>query len=319
VKILVTGGLGFIGHKVVKILQSDHSVDLYDSLTNYGTVDQTELDWLLDKRKQDIIGQQIIGDIRDYNLLRKTFFIDHPEVVVHLASFPRAKVVDTDPVMGSEVMINALLRMLIECKQNGTKRFVFVSSSMVYGDFLNGVTEQALCHPKGTYANLKYAGELLVKDFCTQNNIEYVIVRPSAVYGPLDVADRVVAKFMQHAINNEPIVVKGASEILDFTYVDDIATGISLAATHPDAANNTYNMTRGQGITLFSAATLIKAISNSTSEIILQDKDTKFPSRGALSVAKAHFDLGYSPLISVSEGFQLYHEWIIKHSVYCLK
>lgn len=309
--ILVTGGLGFIGHRVVKLLQESHHVSLYDSLTTYGVVDHREMEWLHNERKKGIFGQKIIGDIRDYELLRKTFFIDRPDVVVHLASFPRAKVVDADPVMGSEVMVNALLKILAECKLNNVKRFVYVSSSMVYGDFKDQVKEDAPCYPQGTYANLKYTGELLVKDFCRNNDIEYVIVRPSAVYGPLDVEDRVVAKFLVNAIKGEPLIVKGANELLDFTYVDDIATGIALAATHPAAINNTFNMTRGVSRTLLEAARLIVSIVGSDSAIITKNKDKNFPSRGALSINKAQDLLGYTPQFDIEVGFGVYYNWIL--------
>ena len=314
-KILVTGGLGFIGHRVVKLLQESHHVSLYDSLTTYGVVDHKEMEWLHNERKKGIVGQKIIGDIRDYDLLRKTFFIDRPDVVIHLASFPRAKVVDADPVMGSEVMVNALLKILAECKLNNVRRFVFVSSSMVYGDFKDQVTEEALCYPQGTYANLKYTGELLVKDFCRNNDIEFVIVRPSAVYGPLDVADRVVAKFLTNAIKGEPLIVKGADELLDFTYVEDIAYGITLAATQPIAANNIFNITRGASHTLLEAARLIVNIVGSDSAIITKNKDKNFPSRGALSINKAHNLLDYTPTFNIEEGFGIYYDWITK----CLK
>lgn len=309
-KILITGGLGFIGHKVTKLLQVDHQVTVYDSLTDYGILERRELDWLFLEREKGITGEIFTEDIRDRAKLSRVWSCTKPEVVIHLASFPRAKVVNSDPVMGSDVMMTALMSMLTLCKEHGTKRFVYVSSSMVYGDFSSGVTEYATCNPQGSYAIFKYAGELLVKDYCKKNGIEYTIIRPSAVYGPYDVEDRVVSKFLINAIRGLPIKVNGSSEVLDFTYVDDIAQGLFLAATSENAANETFNITRGEGHTLLDAAKLAINITVSTSEIIVGDKDALFPSRGSLSIEKAKLLLGYKPRTDIAKGFVQYTEWL---------
>jgi UDP-glucose 4-epimerase len=218
-------------------------------------------------------------------------------------------------MVGSTVMVNALIDMLLLSKEHNVKRFVYISSSMVYGDFQCGVREDGECAPQGFYAIMKYSGELLVKDFCLSNGIEYVIVRPSAVYGPMDVEDRVVSKFLLNAIRNEPLVVKGADEILDFSYITDTARGIALASTVSAAANQTYNITRGCGHTLLEAAQLAIKVTKSKSEIIILDKDKTFPSRGSLGISKAMDELGYLPEINIEEGFQLYAEWL-NNSIY---
>lgn len=309
-KILVTGGMGFIGNKVVKLLEKDHTVLSYDSLTTYGILDQHEVNSLVAERQVGMESNNVVGDIRNLPLLLSTIASSKPDVIIHLASFPRAKVVNADPVMGSEVMTTALMSLLIAAKEQKIKRFVYISSSMVYGDFASGVTVYATCNPKGSYAIFKYAGELLVKDFCLQNNIEYTIVRPSAVYGPMDVEDRVVSKFLINAMHNLPIKVNGEKEVLDFTYVDDIANGICLAATSENAANETFNITRGEGHTLLEAAQLAIEITNSKSEIIINDKDSLFPSRGSLNIDKAKLLLDYQPTTNIREGFKLYAEWL---------
>src|ERR1700741_1305061 len=135
--ILVTGGLGFIGHNVVKQLQAEHEVTVIDSCTDYGILQPDELALLIAERRKGIDGKIVVDDIRNYEVMKDLILMDNPDVVVHLASFPRAKVVNNDPVLGSETMINALVSMLKQCKEGGVKRFVYVSSSMVYGDFDN--------------------------------------------------------------------------------------------------------------------------------------------------------------------------------------
>lgn len=309
--ILVTGGCGFIGHNVVHKLQDSHKVTSYDSLTDYGILDPVELKELHCERKKFMKGYRITGDIRDLKRLAASFSSELPEIVIHLAAFPRAKVVNSDPIVGAEVMSTALLKLLTTSKMNKVKRFVYISSSMAYGDFDNGVLETAQCNPMGTYGILKYSGELLVKDYCQSNNMEYVIVRPSAVYGPRDVEDRVASKFLLNAIRNETITVRGANEVLDFTFVDDIANGICLAALMPQAKNQTYNMTRGVGHTLLDAAKLAVKITGSQSAIVVADKDASFPSRGTLSIVKASTELGYSPKVDLEEGFKLYYDWLV--------
>jgi nucleoside-diphosphate-sugar epimerase len=124
---------------------------------------------------------------------------------------------------------------------------------MVYGDFDNDVAEDAPCNPIGQYGIMKLAGEQLVKDYHRRGAFDYIIIRPSAVYGPLDVEDRVISKFILTAMRGGVIRVNGANETLDFTYVDDAADGI-VAATLSEHRNKTYNITKSHSKTLLEAA-----------------------------------------------------------------
>jgi nucleoside-diphosphate-sugar epimerase len=319
-RILVTGGAGFIGHNVVKMLQDEHEVDIYDSRTDYGILDKRQLKHLYAERLNGFDGQKFTGDICDKKFLSGVIETGSYNTVIHLASFPRGKVVNSNPVLGAEVMSTALMSLLTLCKAHGVKRFVYISSSMVYGDFDHGVTEDTPCNPRGTYAILKYAGELLVKDYCKDNGMEYVIVRPSAVYGPRDVEDRVISKFLCNAMRNENIVVKGKNEVLDFTYIDDIAKGICLATILPQAKNQTYNMTCGLGCYgLADAAMLAIVVSKSLSYIITERRDINFPKRGLLCIDKAKNELGYAPMVKFDEGMKLYHTWLAINKDYWVK
>jgi len=98
-----------------------------------------------------------------------------------------------------------------------------LAQALVYGDFESGVTEDVECHPQGQYGIMKYMGEKLVEDYARRTGMEYVIIRPSAVYGEWDVNDRVVSKFALSALRGEELVVRGANERLDFTHVLDTA------------------------------------------------------------------------------------------------
>lgn len=316
-KFLVTGGHGLIGHNIVTRLQNrGDEVSVIDNHTNYGIIPQSELDYLLSERLAKITQPHKYYNvsIANGNYVESTIAAEKPNVIIHCASFPRQKVVNANPAWGSDVMMRGLINMLESAKSHGVERFVYISSSMVYGDFEDQVLEDDPCNPQGQYGIMKLAGEWLVKDYARRTGMEYVIIRPSAVYGPLDVEDRVVAKFMLTAMRGGVLRVNGANETLDFTYVDDAADGIVAAATRIMARNNTYNITKSHSVSLLRAAEMIvEMVGSGTIEV--QDKDADFPSRGALNIDRAKTILGYDPKVDVEEGFKNYYAWL-KNSVY---
>ncbi len=315
-KFLVTGGLGLIGHNVVQRLQQrGEQVAIIDNQTTYGIIPRAEIDYLMSERLKKIAPCQIYHDYIE-NGPRMDTLIEHqkPNVIVHMASFPRQKVVNANPAYGARVMMEGLTNLLESAKKHGVERFVYISSSMVYGDFEDQVLEDDPCNPQGQYGIMKLAGEWLVKDYARRTGMEYVVIRPSAVYGPLDVEDRVVAKFMLTAMRGGTLKVNGANETLDFTYVDDAADGIVAAATRIMARNNTYNITKSHSVSLLEAAEMIvEIVGKGTIEV--RDKDADFPSRGALNIDRARTILGFDPKVDVKEGFRAYYDWL-DNSVY---
>ena len=309
-KILVTGGLGLIGHNVVHRLENlGHDVVIVDNMTNYGIVPQDEVDYLITERKKKIISSpiyvaDIVSDTVDYLYNRYNF-----DIIIHMASFPRQKVVNANPTLGADTMITGLLNLLEAAKKYKISKFLYISSSMVYGDFNDDVTEDYQCKPQGQYGIMKLAGENLVKDYSRRGLFDHTIIRPSAVYGPLDVEDRVIAKFMLTALRGETLKVNGAGETLDFTYVDDAADGIVAAALSENTANKTYNITKSHSVSLLQAAeAIVKMVGKGSYQ--LKDKDADFPSRGALNIDAARRDFGFNPKVDVQEGFEKYYEWI---------
>jgi UDP-glucose 4-epimerase len=310
--ILVTGGVGFIGHNVVSRLEDlGHDVLIIDNMTDYGVISNTVLHRLIEERTSCISSVCHPYNITDDERLENVFRTFNPEIVIHLASFPRQKVVNANPTLGAKTMIEGLLNLCELSSKHEVKRFVYVSSSMVYGDFKDGADEYASCKPQGQYAIMKHAGEQLVRDYGHKGCFDYTIVRPSAVYGPRDVEDRVISKFFMAAMRNEVLTVNGETESLDFTYVDDTVSGIVGASLSSNTVFRTYNITRGESRTLLEAAELITKIVGK-GKIEVTHKSEDYPSRGALSINAAKRDFGFNPAVNIEEGFQAYYEWLSK-------
>ena len=318
--ILVTGGLGLIGHNVVQRLQAlGHTVVITDTRTNYGIVPQDELDHLMAERVKSIAEETCIQkiDIADPIGMKWLFERKQFDAVIHLASFPRQKVVNSNPMDGSRVMSEGLLNLLELSEKSNINKFVYISSSMVYGDFANDVKEDAVCAPQGQYGIMKLAGEWLTRDYTrkSKGKMSHTIIRPSAVYGPRDVEDRVVAKFITGAMQGKTLNVNGAGEHLDFTYVTDIADGIVAATLSDNTENKTYNVTRSHGRSLEEAARLAVKIA-SKGNIKINERDLAFPSRGALNIDAARRDFGYDPKVDIEQGFDLYYQWMTNDSFF---
>lgn len=309
--VLVTGGLGLIGHKVVnKLEQQGHDVVITDTRTNYGIIPQAELDYLISQRLRSIRTEKIHRiDISERHNVEWVFRNYRPDAVIHLASFPRQKVVNADPALGARVMSEGLLNLLEASIKYQCTRFLYTSSSMVYGDFKDYITEDAVCRPLGQYGIMKLAGEWLIRDYQSKG-IDHTIFRPSAVYGPLDVEDRVISKFLITAMRGGTLKVNGVNETLDFTFVDDAAAGIVQAISSENTKNKTYNITKSHSKTLYAAAQLaVKLAGQGTIEV--REKDQDFPSRGALDISAARRDFAFDPKIDIDQGFEIYHDWIL--------
>lgn len=303
-KIYVVGGLGFIGHNVVDELSLQYPHDeitVIDNCDDYSILDSTELLTLHTERmsmlkpRVNILRQDITNNLE----------FNDADVIIHLAGYPRAKAVNINPSRAANVMISGTVR-LCELANKCNAKMIFISSSMVYGDWKSiKAKETDETTPNTLYGLLKLQAEEIVKMMCKR----YLIIRPSAVYGPRDVTDRVISKMFQSAMSGKDIIVNGADNMLDFTYVDDIALGIA-STVHSNHVNYTVNMSNGQARSLGEAASLIKLITNSKSNIIYKASDSLFPSRGAqdISLAKKLFD--FSPKVQLQYGLEELYTWL---------
>jgi nucleoside-diphosphate-sugar epimerase len=313
-KILVTGGMGFIGHNVVKLLQSlKHNVQVIDALTTYGVTNKEELEYLYNQRLTKINKKTQVYkiDIADAGV-DQVFESFKPDVVIHLASFPRQATVQANPTEAAHTMCKGLVNVLDCCARHEVAKVLYASSSMVYGNFDDAKEDDQL-NPSGSYSIWKIAGEELVKEYNRNTGLDYVIVRPTAVYGPMDVSDRVVSKFLISAMRDETLNVNGADETLDFTFVDDCATGIVLASLGHTIG--TYNISRSHRCTIAEAANLAVKIAGKGT-VNIRDKDKDFPSRGTLNTSKAQKDFKFDPKIDIDKGLEMYYNWIKDSTFY---
>ncbi len=311
-KILITGGKGFIGSKIVEMLCKDgHQLTIIDNEDTYGIMTNNELQKLFEWRTRNWIDKKIYyikGDVLDRLTCLKAFS-HHPDIVIHLATYPRAKIVDNDPIAGIPKVINTTTNLLWHAEKFGVKKFVYVSSSMVYGDFSDGMKEDGKTKPKNLYGEAKLTGERMVKLFSKRDNLNYNIIRPSGVYGPGDMPDRVVHKFFQRAMNNQTITLHNGQNKVDFTYRNDAARGIVLAALSP-VSNVSFNITAGNATSLRILAEKIIQLTNSESDIEDIGDHVLYPSRGTLDIQRAKDLLDYQPEYTLDKGLQSYYEWL---------
>jgi nucleoside-diphosphate-sugar epimerase len=134
----------------------------------------------------------------------------------------------------------------------------------------------------------------------------------------LDVEDRVISKFLITAMRDQEIQVRGADELLDFTYVGDTADGIVAAAQSPNAENKTYNITRGHSRTLLEAAQIAVNLAQRGTIRIL-DPDAAFPSRGQLNISAAQRDFNFEPGVDIEQGFRVYYTWLSQSNYFGIK
>ena len=315
-KILVTGGKGFIGSKIVEMLTKDgHKVTVVDNNDTYGIMTKQELDKLFQWRTRNWVAenvQVISGDILDRLICLKAFS-HNPDIVIHLATYPRAKIVDEDPILGIPKVINTTTNLLWHSSKWSIKKFVYISSSMVYGDFVDGTKEDAKTKPKNIYGEAKLTGERMVKLFAKRDNLNYSIVRPSGVYGPGDMPDRVVSKFFEKAMKNETITLHNGANKVDFTYRQDAARGIIMSALS-SVSNVSFNITAGNATSLKTLAEKIIEITGSKSEVEDIGNHKLYPMRGTLDISRAKDLLGYEPEFTLEQGLKSYYDWLRQYS-----
>lgn len=315
-KILVTGGAGFIGsHLVKKLTDEDHQVLVLDAFNQYIQPPITpHYVYNLNHRFENLLNKADIirCDTKNKDDLRRRVSNAKPDYIVHFAALPLANMAIEyteeafNTIVGGTVNLLEVLR-----DSDDSSKFVYISSSMVYGDFESiPIPEDAKKEPKEIYGGMKLAGEYMVKTYSQRYDIRYSIVRPSAVYGPTDNNRRVLGLFLTNAITGNKIRVKnGDSTELDFTYVDDVVQGIKLVTLSSASDNRTFNITKGKSKTLNEVVEVIKSKYPNT-EVEYIEGETFRPSRGALDITRAKQLLDFYPKYDIEEGINMYAEYL---------
>ncbi len=322
-KILIVGGLGFIGHNLAVYLKKfGYKVKIIDSLliNNILALKKNPLEYpnpkiakkfLMDRlrliKKNKIIFDKL--DARDYHKLCRSVDKFNPNVLIHLAAVSHANKSNKNPFTTFDHSFRTL-ENAIDAVKNKKVHFIYFSSSMVYGDFKrNVVSEKDQVKPKGIYGALKLAGELLVKAHKQVFGLNYTIIRPSALYGERCVSRRVGQIFIENLIQNKEIVVNGSSkQRLDFTYIDDLMMGVKKIIENKNSLNETFNLTFGHSESLGTMMKILKK-NFKNFKVSYQKKDKLMPKRGTLSVKKARKLINYHPKFNLEKGYQRYINW----------
>lgn len=322
-KILILGGAGFIGHNLaIKLKRLGAKVYTVDSLkvNNLKTLKNNENKLPFPKLAEKIILERLkllklnkiplrILDARNYHALSGVFNRVKPQVVVHLAAVSHANRSNKDPHSTFDHSLRTLENALDNAK-NTVEHFIFLSSSMVYGNFKkNKVDENERCYPIGIYGALKYSAEKIIQAYNQTFNLPYTIIRPSALYGERCISRRVGQIFIENALNNKKIIIQGdGEEKLDFTYIQDLLKGIVSAIKSKNSINQIFNITYGR------SQSINKLLSNLKKEFPFVDvsyvkRDKLMPIRGTLSNDKAKKLINYSSDWPLDIGYLKYIEW----------
>jgi nucleoside-diphosphate-sugar epimerase len=323
-KVLVTGGAGFIGHNLaLKLKRAGAIVNVVDSLQvnnlNAFASDSNNLPnrdlylSLLHERLQLLHEASIpmhVVDVRDYHMVGALINELYPDVIVHLAAVAHANQANKSPYSTFDHSLRTLENVLDTIRYRKDCHLVYFSSSMVYGHFLDGfVTEDSICDPLGIYGALKFSGEKMVIAYNQVFDLPYTIVRPSALYGERCVSRRVGQIFIENALQGIELEIAGdGSDRLDFTYVDDVVSGVMRIVESSNSRNQIFNMTFGQSRSIEEMVAVLRDHFSGI-DVKYAPRDNLMPSRGTLSMEKAKRLLDFEPQFPVEKGFPKYIEW----------
>jgi UDP-N-acetylglucosamine 4-epimerase len=320
---LVTGSAGFIGSNLVEHLLSLNQrvigVDDYSTGLRRNTTD------LLQHPNAHLFSF-VEGSLEDASICSSV--VREVDIVLHQAavgSVPRSV---ADPMRSHRANVDAFLTLLIAAKDAKVARFVFASSSSVYGDSATlPKREEQIGHPLSPYAVTKYANELYADVFQRTYGIECIGLRYFNVFGrrqnPEGAYAAVIPRWVHRLITEKPCEMYGDGETTrDFCYIDNVIQANILAATAgPDATHRVFNIAAGQQTTLnemFSALRvgLLRYNPQMAESVPMYVEERIGDIRHSLAdISKAHVMLGYVPFISANQGVELAIEWYWRDAI----
>lgn len=320
-KVLVTGGAGFIGSNLCEhLLKEGHTVRCLD---NFSTGKIENLLPLLEAYPDRF--KLVVGDIRNLEDCRKA--VEGMEYVLHeaaLGSVPRSI---KDPVTTNEVNISGFLHMLVAARDAGVRRFVFAASSSTYGDSTSlPKVEEVIGRPLSPYAVTKYVNELYADVFARTYGMEYIGLRYFNVFGrrqdPFGAYAAVIPLFVKKLMAHESPTINGDGEYSrDFTYIDNVIqmNMRALTTTCPEAVNQIYNTAFGERTTLNQLVDFLKETLAAYDPAIALIEPVYGPNRAGdiphslACVDKARRLLGYAPEFSMKDGLKEAVKWYWEH------
>lgn len=324
-RILLLGGAGFIGHhlalalkkegndvSIIDGLEVNNLISLQDSRTNF--VNRNFYIKVLEERLSLLRSANIpifVEDARNYQRLSRLVVDLNPDAIFLLAAVAHASRANKDPYSTFDHSFRTLENTLDIARTLSNKpQVIFFSSSMVYGNFMgSNPNEDAVCDPRNIYGALKLGGEKLALAYSNVFDFPVTIVRPSALYGPRCISRRVLQIFIENALRKSNLVINGdGEENLDFTYIDDLISGLLLLTLNPTAYGEVFNITRGQPQKLNKAAQIVQSSFPDIS-ITHEPRDVLNPERGSLNIDKAKSVLHYEPKHDLDLGLQKYINW----------
>ncbi len=314
-RILLTGGAGFIGANLAEQLLKDNRVTAVRVLDNLVTGSLENISSLVADPKFEFIK----GDIRDYQTClgacRDMDLISHQAA---LGSVPRSI---HDPLTTNEVNITGTLNIFTAAKENKIRRVVYAASSSTYGDHPGlPKKEDNIGNPLSPYAVTKYVNELYAAVFARLSGMEFIGLRYFNIFGPKQDPNgpyaAVIPLFAKALLNNTPPTINGdGSHSRDFTYVDNAvqANILSLFTVDPKAVNQVYNIACGRQTSLLELFNGLQKEANSSLQPIHGPERTGDVKHSVADISKAKQLLGYSVKVTIGEGLGKTFQWYKDH------
>jgi len=306
-RIVVTGGAGFIGsHLVDRLIEMGNHVIVYDNFDEYYTGKEENIHDHLRNPNFTLIK----ADILNYNTLCKA--INKVDIVFHLAAQPGVRYSMENPLKTHTVNTNGTLNVLKASKQNRVKKVVFSSSSSVYGvPQYMPIDEKHPKNPVSIYGVSKLVAEKYCQIYNNMMNFSTNILRYHTVYGPRQRPEMAIHKWIRRLFDNKPPIIYGDGEqTRDFTYIDDIIDGTIKVAEVDNIKGEIFNLGGESRTSINNIVKMLLMLTNKEdiNPIYEMPRLGDVPNTHA-NILKAKKHLGYNPKISLEKGIKNFIKW----------